>query len=119
MTFEKDVLTTGEVAKLCNVAPRTASKWFDSGQLRGYRIPGSKDRRIPLEHLIRFMKAHGIPLNGFLHVGDDPERDVRAAQRLGLSNVWVNRHGRDWPVDTPRADLEVVELSALVTILLD
>jgi excisionase family DNA binding protein len=60
----KDVLTTGQVARLCNVAPRTVSKWFDSGQLRGYRIPGSKDRRIPLQQLIRFMKAHGIPLNG-------------------------------------------------------
>jgi len=60
----KDVLTTGQVARICNVAPRTVSKWFDSGQLRGYRIPGSKDRRIPLQQLIRFMKAHGIPLNG-------------------------------------------------------
>jgi excisionase family DNA binding protein len=57
-------LTTGEVAKLCSVAPRTVSKWFDSGQLRGYRIPGSKDRRIPVEQLVRFMRAHGIPLNG-------------------------------------------------------
>ncbi len=46
------------------MAPRTVSKWFDSGHLRGYRIPGSKDRRIPLEHLVRFMQAHGIPLNG-------------------------------------------------------
>jgi DNA-binding response OmpR family regulator len=32
--------------------------------LRGYRIPGSKDRRIPLSHLIRFMRAHGMPLDG-------------------------------------------------------
>jgi excisionase family DNA binding protein len=63
-TAEKTVLTTGEVARLCNVAPRTVSKWFDSGQLRGYRIPGSKDRRIPVDQLIRFMRAHGIPLNG-------------------------------------------------------
>jgi len=46
-----------------NVAPRTVSKWFDTGQLRGYRIPGSKDRRIPLSQLVRFMKAHGIPLD--------------------------------------------------------
>lgn len=60
----KDVLTTGQVAKICNVAPRTVSKWFDSGQLRGYRIPGSKDRRIPRQQLVRFMKVHGIPLNG-------------------------------------------------------
>jgi len=64
MEKKKDVLTTGQVAKICNVAPRTVSKWFDSGQLRGYRIPGSKDRRIPLSQLVRFMRAHGIPLNG-------------------------------------------------------
>ena len=77
----KDVLTTGEVAKICNVAPRTVSKWFDSGSLKGYRIPGSKDRRIPLNQLVRFMKDHNIPLNG-LKTGNtrvlivDGERDV-------------------------------------------
>lgn len=64
--FERDVLTTGEVAKICNVASRTVSKWFDSGQLRGYRIPGSKDRRIPVSSLIRFMKSHNIPLDGLM-----------------------------------------------------
>ena len=62
--MHKTVLTTGDVARICNVAPRTVSKWFDSGQLRGYRIPGSKDRRIPIDQLIRFMRAHEIPLNG-------------------------------------------------------
>src|SRR5438045_13721 len=65
-TKVKDVLTTGEVAKICSVAPRTVSKWFDSGALHGYRIPGSKDRRIPLNQLIRFMKHHGMPLNGLM-----------------------------------------------------
>src|SRR5437868_13570428 len=65
-TKVKDVLTTGEVAKICNVAPRTVSKWFDSGALYGYRIPGSKDCGIPLNQLIRFMKQHGMPLNGLM-----------------------------------------------------
>lgn len=65
-TKVKDVLTTGEVSKICSVAPRTVSKWFDSGALHGYRIPGSKDRRIPLNQLIRFMKHHGMPLNGLM-----------------------------------------------------
>ena len=64
MERHKTVLTTGEVAKICSVAPRTVSKWFDAGPLRGSRIPGSKDRRIPVDQLIRFMRAHGIPLNG-------------------------------------------------------
>jgi len=80
-TKVKDVLTTGEVAKICNVAPRTVSKWFDSGALHGYRIPGSKDRRIPLNQLIRFMKQHNMPLNGLM-TGQtrilivDDERDI-------------------------------------------
>jgi excisionase family DNA binding protein len=77
----KDVLTTGEVARICSVAPRTVSKWFDSGALRGYRIPGSKDRRIPLNQLIRFMKHHNMPLNGLLSgvtrvLIVDSERDI-------------------------------------------
>ena len=61
MAKGKDVLTTGDVAKICHVAPRTVSKWFDNGQLKGYRIPGSKDRRIPVSELIRFMKMHNMP----------------------------------------------------------
>jgi excisionase family DNA binding protein len=63
MAKGKNVLTTGDVARICNVAPRTVSKWFDNGQLKGYRIPGSKDRRIPLTELIRFMKEHNMPSN--------------------------------------------------------
>jgi len=55
------VLTTGQVAEICHVAPRTVSKWFDAGRLGGYRIPGSRDRRIPVEQLLAFMQAHGIP----------------------------------------------------------
>lgn len=61
MAKGKNVLTTGDVSKICNVAPRTVSKWFDSGQLKGYRIPGSKDRRIPVSELARFMKVHNMP----------------------------------------------------------
>ena len=56
------IYTTGQAAKFCRVAPSTVSKWFDSGRLRGYRIPGTQDRRIPHEHLIRFLKEHGLPL---------------------------------------------------------
>src|SRR5262249_49330648 len=84
------VLTTGEVAKICRVAPRTVSKWFDTGQLRGYRIPGSKDRRIPVEQLIRFMRTHNIPLNG-LDSGQtrvlivDDQTEVTALLRRALT----------------------------------
>src|SRR6266545_5748872 len=39
---------------------------FCSTHVRRRRIPGSKDRRIPLNQLIRFMKHHGMPLNGLM-----------------------------------------------------
>ena len=55
--------STGQVANICKVAPRTVSKWFDSGRLKGYRIPGTQDRRIPHEHLIKFLKEHGMPFD--------------------------------------------------------
>jgi CheY-like chemotaxis protein len=67
--LNKEVLTTGDVARICHVAPRTVSKWFDTGQLHGYRIPGSRDRRIPADQLRSFMRMHGIPL-GELDNGD-------------------------------------------------
>ena len=57
----KSVYTTGQVAKLLHVAPRTVSKWFDAGRLGGYRIPGSQDRRIPKDALVAFLKENGMP----------------------------------------------------------
>lgn len=56
------ILTIGQCAKICKVAPLTASKWFDSGRLKGYRIPGSQDRRVPQEYLVKFMEQHGLPI---------------------------------------------------------
>jgi excisionase family DNA binding protein len=64
ITQQKEIFTTGEVARICHVAPRTVSKWFDTGKLRGYRIPGSRDRRIPRNQLVAFMRAHEIPMDG-------------------------------------------------------
>jgi excisionase family DNA binding protein len=55
-------LTTGDIAKLCEVAPRTVSKWIDTHKLKGYRIPGSNDRRVLKRDLIDFMQSSGMPV---------------------------------------------------------
>lgn len=59
---DRDVFTTGEVAKLCSVTIRTVINWFETGRLKGYKIPGSTARRIPRESLVEFMRAHDMPL---------------------------------------------------------
>lgn len=97
MGNDKRVLTTGEVARICNVAPRTVSKWFDTGQLKGYRIPGGKDRRIPVDHLRKFMVANGIPTDALegktkriLVVDDDREAiDALSRSLAGLGSFEV------------------------------
>jgi len=53
--------TTGEVADLCRVTKRTVIKWIDSGRLRGYRIPGSRHRRVAAPDLVTFMRDNGLP----------------------------------------------------------
>lgn len=58
---DKKIFTTGEAAEVCKVSQQTIIRCFDSGRLQGFRVPGSKFRRIPRDELIRFMQSNGIP----------------------------------------------------------
>ncbi len=76
----KTVFTTGEAAKICKVSQQTIIRCFDSGQLKGFRVPGSRFRRIPREQLFIFMRDNGIPTDALesgkrkvLIVDDDQE----------------------------------------------
>src|SRR3989441_7595721 len=76
----KTVFTTGEAAKICKVSQQTIIRCFDSGQLKGFRVPGSRFRRIPRDLLFKFMKENGIPTDALesgkrkvLLVDDDEE----------------------------------------------
>ena len=76
----KTVFTTGEAAKICKVSQQTIIRCFDSGQLKGFRVPGSRFRRIPRNELYQFMRENGIPTDALesgkrkiLVVDDDVE----------------------------------------------
>ncbi len=76
----KTVFTTGEAAKICKVSQQTIIRCFDNGQLKGFRVPGSRFRRIPRDMLYKFMKDNGIPTDALesgkrkvLLVDDDVE----------------------------------------------
>ena len=75
----KEVFTTGEVADICQISQQTVIRCFDNGKLKGFRVPGSKFRRIPRDELLTFMKSNNIPLERLdsgkrrvLIVDDDP-----------------------------------------------
>lgn len=101
----KTVFTTGEAAKICKVSQQTIIRCFDSGQLKGFRVPGSRFRRIPRDVLYKFMKENGIPTDSLesgkrkaLVVDDDEElveliRDVLESD--GRFDVRVADNGFD------------------------
>jgi two-component system, OmpR family, response regulator RpaA len=78
--LDAPVLTTGQVARVCGVAPRTVSKWVDAGRLKGYLVPGSQDRRVPRVELARFLRDHGMAFAlARLGLGPDGTRLVALA----------------------------------------
>lgn len=94
MDTAKELYTTGEAADVCNLSQQTIIRCFDSGRLRGFRIPGSKFRKIPRDSLLKFMKDNSIPMQSLqsgrkrlLIVDDD-------AEIVEMMTDVLNRDGR-------------------------
>ena len=121
-TTLKNVYTTGEVADVCKVSQQTVIRCFDSGKLKGFRVPGSRFRRIPRESLVQFMKENGIPLDNLdsgkrriLAVDDDEailEMLVELLERDGRFEVRSTNNGFDagMMVKDYRPDLIVLDV---------
>lgn len=101
--------TTGAVAIICKVAPRTVTKWFDSGRLRGYRLPGSLDRRIPRASLIAFLTEHGMPLG---ELGLQEDRLLCVGLSASLPAELAGLLGDGWTVRTAEDAWEAATLCA-------
>ncbi len=118
----KTVFTTGEAAKICKVSQQTIIRCFDNGTLKGFRVPGSRFRRIPRDQLFAFMRDNGIPTDALesskrkvLIVDDDQElvelmRD--AFERDGRFEIRLANNGFDagMLVKEFRPDLVVLDV---------
>ena len=121
----KSVYTTGEAAEICKLSQQTVIRCFDSGQLKGFRVPGSKFRRIPRAELMSFMKVNGIPMESLetdykirvLVVDDDPdivELFVDALKEDGLFEVATATTGYDAGVMTQQFAPDIVVLDYML-----
>ena len=68
-----EVLSTGKAGAACGLSRPAMGKIFDDGHVRGYRIPGSQDRRFPIEYLLMFMDENGLLACG---LGSDVYKSV-------------------------------------------
>jgi len=85
----QSVFTTGQAAKICKVSQQTIIRCFDNGQLKGFRVPGSKFRRILRADLYAFMRDNGIPTDSFELTPADPPEPVAPVNLTGKLKVLV------------------------------
>lgn len=117
---KKSVFSTGEVAEVCNISQQTVIRCFDSGRLKGFRVPGSRFRRIPRESLIQFMKENDIPLDNLdmgkrrvLVVDDEPtivDMLVELLERDGRFEVQTAATGFDAGLRTKEFQPDIIVL---------
>lgn len=103
-------LTTGEIATICGVAPRTAMMWIDRGQLAGFRLPGMSHRRVEVSAMRQFLVANQMPeewLDRFLR-GKEPrpvdqvldnwcEYTIECNDAAGLVRALLKFLSQVWP----------------------
>lgn len=59
---KKGLLTTGDVAKVTRTSIQTVIRWFETGLLRGYKVPGKGGfRRFRKIDVRQFMEANDMP----------------------------------------------------------
>ncbi|MFK7818672.1 MAG: response regulator [Planctomycetaceae bacterium] len=85
----KKVLTSGEVARLCNVNFRTVLRWIERGELAAYKLPGRGDNRIRMEDFLEFVAVNQMPVPEEFHpqqhrvlVVDDEAHMARSIRRV-------------------------------------
>jgi two-component system response regulator VicR len=83
-------LTTGEIAKFCDVNLRTVIRWIDRGSLKGFKLPGRGNNRVKEKDFVDFLVVHGMPVpkefqrkaNNRVLIVDDELPLAKAIQRV-------------------------------------
>jgi excisionase family DNA binding protein len=107
MAAIKDVLTTGDVARLCRVTIHTVIKWYEQGRLDGYKLPGSRDRRFTRRAVASFMRESKLPLDLLCEVvggrpkvlvvdDDEGVRTMTSRYLSGLGTLDVQTASSGW-----------------------
>ncbi|MCP4598398.1 response regulator [Neptuniibacter sp.] len=55
-------LTTGDIAKVCDVNLRTVIRWIERGELQAFKLPGRGNNRVTEKDFVAFMRKHGMPI---------------------------------------------------------
>ena len=60
--MRRNILTTYDISKYCEVSFMTVIDWVNQGKLPAYKTPGGH-RRIKKDDLVTFLKKHEMPIH--------------------------------------------------------
>lgn len=103
MPIRRKSLSTGDIARYCQVTPATVVNWIKAHKLEVYTTPGGQ-YRMDVDEFLKFLEKNRFPVpedlapgkeRRVLIVDDDPEILERATEALGqhLSGVLVEECG--------------------------
>ncbi|MEQ8636925.1 hypothetical protein [Gimesia maris] len=113
----KTTFTTEEAAKALKVSTRQVQRWFDSGLLKNYVLPGTIKHITSLDNLTEFLEKQNLPIPEELEdgiiVGITMKCGTNARVRMHpdsgcMDMIWqYSINSGDW-IDSPcrRGDLE-------------
>lgn len=99
MAVRRKSLSTGDIARYCQVTPATVVNWIKANKLEVYTTPGGQ-YRMDAEEFLKFLDKNRFPVpeelapgkeRRILVVDDDPENLERATEALGdyLPNIII------------------------------
>jgi CheY-like chemotaxis protein len=103
MAVRRKSLSTGDIARYCQVTPATVVNWIKAKKLQVYTTPGGQ-YRMGVGEFLKFLERNRFPIpdelspgkeRRILVVDDDPEILELATEALGeyLSNVVIEESG--------------------------
>lgn len=81
----------------CRLAPSGLDRYF-AFVVYGEELERAKPHPEPFQLALSMA---GCEATACIHIGDDVEHDIRAAQQLNIHTVWMNFRGNPWPGGTP------------------
>lgn len=86
----KDILTTFEIARLCDVDISTVINWINTGKLSAYKTPGNH-RRVRKADFLIFLKNYRFPVPrgiGQTVLLVEPDSSLRFEMKKAVSKKW-------------------------------
>jgi two-component system response regulator VicR len=79
--------SSGDVAKICDVNPRTVIRWIEAKKLKAFKLPGRGNNRVKHSDLLNFLVQNKIPVPSELIVEQEKSCFIVSVEKQLVKNA--------------------------------